>query len=78
MFCSKCGSKLNHEKRICDACGKQIDDINETSKLDAYVDDIVGKAIKGSFKGIETGNKGILAWVLYGIIIMVFILYYFL
>lgn len=78
MFCSKCGNKLNHEKKSCDTCGNQVDDINEKSKLDAYVDDVVGKAIKESFKGIETGNKGIPAWVLYGIIIVVFILYYFL
>lgn len=78
MFCSKCGNKLNHEKKSCDTCGNQVDDINEKSKLDAYVDDVVGKAIKESFKGIETGNKGITAWVLYGIIIVVFILYYFL
>jgi uncharacterized membrane protein YvbJ len=78
MFCSKCGKKLNSEKNSCDACGNQVADINEKSKLDAYVDDVVGKAIKGSFKGIKTENKGIPSWFLYGIIIVVFILYYFL
>ena len=78
MFCSKCGNKLNHEKKRCDVCGNQVDNINEKSKLDAYVDDVVGKAIEGSFKGIETDNKGIPAWGLYGSIILAFILYYFL
>jgi len=78
MFCSKCGNKLNHGEKNCDHCGNQVEHIKEKSKLDGYVDDVVGKAIKGSFNGSETGNKGIPAWVLYGIIIVAFILYYFL
>ncbi|MBP2633266.1 MAG: hypothetical protein H6Q70_3894 [Firmicutes bacterium] len=78
MFCSKCGNKLNHEKKSCDTCGNQVDDINEKSKLAAYVDDVVGKAIKGSFKGIETGNRGITSLILYGFIIVVlfYIIFY--
>lgn len=77
MFCRKCGNKLNHEKKSCEICGNQADNIDEKPKLDAYVDDVVEKAIKGFFKGSETSKK-IPAWILYGIIIAGFILYYFL
>ncbi len=82
MFCSKCGSKLEPEKKICCHCGNQVDPIKEKSKLDAYVDDVVGKTIKWSFQGIQTktfkGGKKFVDWFLYGMIIVAFILYYFL
>lgn len=78
MFCSKCGDKLNHGEKSCNGCGSPIEALNGKSKLDVYVDEVVGNAVKSSFNGQKNGNTGIPAWFLYGIFIVVFILLFYL